>query len=272
MHISDLKKPRTMKRLQMVLLLTLPLSVLLASGKAAGQAASAGGALSPGLSVEYGLGHYAVTDEYFSTEKYSGTLPYLRVNWCREHAKSIYQLGLEVRTSSEIRNYSISTEITQLSFTQGFLYPLRQRSLFNRDLFLFVGPCSELFILMNTQDLAVSTLGFGMSSSVLISLGARAVIVMPLSPKLSAESTFQAGILSLGIRGIDDEMNDDVAAPKVLTPLSGTNASLRLGLRYRLLGAFHGQLAYQFSLTRITPWIPLLAASDTVIAGLTWSF
>lgn len=261
-----------MKLSKLVLLLTLPLSIPLLAGKASGQAASAGGALSPGLSVEYGLGHYAVTDEYFSTEKYSDTLPYLRVNWCREHAKSTYQLGLEVRTSSEIRNYSISTEITQITFTQGFLYPLRQRSLFNRDLSLFVGPCSEFFILLNTQNLAVSALGFGMSSSVLISLGARVVIVMPLSPKLSAESTLQAGILSLGIRGVDDERNDDVAVPKVLTPLSGTNASLQLGLRYRLSGAFLGRLAYQFNLTRITPWIPLLAASDTVIAGMTWSF
>ncbi|MCK4771941.1 MAG: hypothetical protein KAT18_03410, partial [Candidatus Latescibacteria bacterium] len=80
------------------------------------------------------------------------------------------------------------------------------------------------------------------------------------------------GLLSLGIRAVDDEMSDDAAAPKVLTPLAGTNASFRLGLRYRLSGAFYGRLAYQFTLTRITPWTPLLAASDTVIAGLTWSF
>jgi hypothetical protein len=251
---------------------TLSLSILFVTGKAAGQETSAGSVLGPGLSVEYGLGHYAVTDEYFSTEKYSGTLPYLRVNWCREHTKSIYHVGLEVRTSSEIRNYSISTDIMQFSLTQGFLYPLRKTSLFNKDLHLFAGPHTEIFLLMNTQNLAVSALGFGLSVSALISVGARAGFVMPLSPRLSAEGAIQAGILSLGIRTVDDETSEDAGDPKLLTPLTGTHSSLRLGLRYRLSDAFSGQLAYQFTLTRIKPWVPLLAASDTVIAGLTWSF
>ncbi|MCK4772349.1 MAG: hypothetical protein KAT18_05460, partial [Candidatus Latescibacteria bacterium] len=231
-----------MKQSQLILLLAQLLSLLLVAGKAAGQEVPAGGVFGPGLTVEYGLGSYSVTDEYFSAEKYSGTLPYLRVNWCREHERNIYQLGLEVRTSSAIRNYSVSTDIMQFSLVQGFLYPLLQTSLFNRDVHIFVGPSTEIFVLMNTQDLAVSALGFGLSTSALISLGARAEIVMPLSPKLSAESSLQAGLLSLGIRAVDDEMSDDAAAPKVLTPLAGTNASFRLGLRYRLSGAFYGRL------------------------------
>jgi len=255
-----------------VLSLVTCLGFLLPSGHAASQEISSAALLGTGITAEYGLGSYAVIDEYFSTEKYSGTLPYMRLNWSRAHEKAVYQLGLEARTSSEIRNYSVKTAITQFSFIQGFLYPLPRMVLFGRDLHLFLGPCSEIFILMNTQDLAVSALGFGMSVSALFSLGARAELVMPLSSKLGVEGLLQAGFLSLGIRAIDDETSDDAAAPKLLTALAGTNASLRLGLRYRLAATFSVRLAYQFTLTRITPWIPLLATSDTILAGLTWSF
>lgn len=251
----------------------LALALLLAvAGEAAGQEASSAALLGTGITAEYGLGAYAVTDEYFSTGKYSGTLPYLRVNWSRAHEKAIYELGVEARTSSQIRNYSVATTITQFSFIQGFLYPLPRMTVLGKDLHLFLGPYSEIFLLMNTQDLAVSALGFGLSISALISLGVRAEFVVPLSSKLSVEGAARAGLLSLGVRAVDEEMNDDAANPKLLTALAGTNAALRLGLGYRLSGAFSARLAYQFSLTRIRPWTPLLAASDTVLAGLTWSF
>lgn len=262
---------RAIDSLYLSLSLTLAL-LLISPGAVTGQEASSAAMLGTGITAEYGLGAYAVTDKYFSTGKYSGTLPYLRVNWSRAHEKAIYELGVEARTSSEIRNYSVSTTITQFSIIQGFLYPLPRKSVFGKDLHVFLGPCSEIFVLMNTQDLAVSALGFGLSMSVLISLGARAEFLLPLSPKLSLEGAARVGLLSLGVRAVDEEMNEDAANPKLLTALAGTNTALRLGLGYRLSGAFSARLAYQFSLTRITPWTPLLAASDTVLAGLTWSF
>ena len=246
--------------------------VVFTAPPAAGQELSPAARLGTGLAIEYGLGSCAVTDEYFSAEKYTGTLPWLRVQWRRAHERAVYQLALEARTSSRIRNYSIATRLTQVSLVQGFLYPLPQKTLLGRDLALFLGPCTEIFLLVNTQDLAASALGFGLSTSVLLSLGIRAEFILPLSSKLSVEGAARAGVLSLGVRAVDEEMNDDAANPKLLTALAGTHAVLRLGLGYRLSGAFTARLAYQFSLTRLTPWTPLLAASDTVLTGLTWSF
>jgi hypothetical protein len=46
-----------------------------------------------GITQEYGIGNYAVTDEYISKEKYSGTLPYYKVGWANQHEDYVYHLG-----------------------------------------------------------------------------------------------------------------------------------------------------------------------------------
>jgi len=239
---------------------------------ARGQGSSTAVLPGAGLAFEYGLGSSAVTDEYFSSEKYSGSLPLVHVSWTRAHERAVYRLGLEARTSSRLRNYSVATAITQVTFHQGFLYPLHARTLLGRDLHLFLGPCTEFFVLVNSQDLAVSALGFGASVTVLLALGIHGEAVLPLSEKIELTGFVRAGLLSFGMRAIDDETNDDAGAPKILTGLAGTHTTLRFGLGYRLSNAFRLSGGYQFSLTRITPWTPLLAASDTALFGLSWSF
>jgi hypothetical protein len=44
-----------------------------------------------GITVEYGIGSYAVTDEYISAEKYSGSLPYYSITWANQHSDYVYR-------------------------------------------------------------------------------------------------------------------------------------------------------------------------------------
>ena len=111
-----------------------------------------------GISFEYGIGNYSVKDEYISKEKYSGTLPYYSFGWIRNHNKYVYRLNMDYRYSNDIYNYNVSTGINQLMLSQGFLYPLKKKTLFKNDLYIWLGPSTEFFLYYNKPNIAF--LGF----------------------------------------------------------------------------------------------------------------
>lgn len=222
-----------------------------------------------GITVEFGRGGYAIIDENISREKYSGSIPYIGLEWARDHTRNHFRFGFEAMSSSGIRNYNVSTTINQISIHQAFLYPLSDIPVFKRDATVLVGPSTEFFILLNNQDVAVSALGFAQSVAALISIGARAEMVMPFSSRLQAEGSLRAGILSLGVRAVDDERTNESPA-RLLTALSGTHVVFRLGIRCSISERWSCRLAYVSDVTRIRPWQPLLSASDSLIFGLTW--
>ncbi len=222
-----------------------------------------------GISVECGLGKYSVRDEYISKEKYSGTLPNIGVQWTRSHSTYCYHLSLDYRHSSDIDNYNVSTNIYQFTLRQGFLYSVSKRSPFLRDLFVFLGPSTDLHFFSNEPLIAVSGFDYAQSYAVLLSLGLRGQALMPLGHGLQAEGQLQFGAVSLGIRMVDDE-EEDVSPVKPLTVFAGTNLLFRLGVRYHLVGRLSLKGSYGLQMTRISSWEPLLAVSDNLIATVTY--
>jgi hypothetical protein len=254
----------TVRSIILCLLLLAPASELLAEDSLFHQ-----GVFPSGISVEYGLGKFSVRDEYISRERYSGTLPRIGAVWSRSHRKYSYYLSLEYRHSSEISNYNVSTDIYQFTLHQGFLYPLSKASLFSRNLFVFLGPSTELNSFYNKPQIAVSGFDYAQSFAVLISLGLHTQVIMPLGHGLQTEGQLQFDALSLGIRMVDDE-EEDVSPVKPLTVFSGTNLLLRLGMRYHLSDALSLKGSYGLQMTRISAWAPLLAASENVIMTVTY--
>lgn len=224
-----------------------------------------------GISVEYGLGKYSVRDEYISKEKYSGTLPSFTANWSRFHNKYGYYLSFEYGSSSNIKNYNVSTDIYQFALNQRFLYPLPKMSLFAKDVYAFLGPATELYFFYNKQNIAVSGFDYAQSFAALFSIGVNSEIIFPIRNNLQAEGSLGLSILSLGFRMVDME-EEDVSPVKLLTLLSGTNASFRLGIRYNLFDNFSLKFAYKLHITRISSWDPLLSVSDNLIATVAYEF
>jgi hypothetical protein len=224
-----------------------------------------------GIVIEYGVGNYSVKDEYISKEKYSGTLPNYSFGWARKHDTYVYQLDLYYRYSSQIKNNTITTEINQFTLNQGFLYSLNKISLFQKDLYLWLGPTTELFFFSNDQNIAVSGFDYAQSYAGLLSAALNAKGIYPLNQVWIIESSVRFSVLSLGFHMVDNE-EDDQSPVKFLTLFSGLNASFELGTRYYLWESLLIKLAYRFELTRITAWEPLLAASDNVMIGLTCGF
>jgi hypothetical protein len=224
-----------------------------------------------GITLEYGIGSYAVTDEYISEEKYSGSIPYYSINWTNQHADYVYHLGIDYRYSSDIKNNNVSTDIYQFNLNQGFDYALPKFRLFNKDAYLYLGPSTELFFYYNNQNIAVSGFDYAQSIALLISLGVNSELFYQLSNKFYIETSLDFDLLSLGFRMVDSEETDE-SPVKLLTVISATNTVFRLGLRYYLLENLSIKAAYLFNLTRIDAWEPLLSASDNVVFTLTYGF
>lgn len=216
-----------------------------------------------GINIAYGLGNYSVKDESISNEKYSGNLPYFSCGWVRKHNKYVYQLKFNYRNSKEIKNYNVSTVITQFSLNQGFLYPLKEKSLFNKDLFLWIGPSTEFFFYISEPQVA----SYGLLNANLFSLGFNVYGIYPINNKFNIESSLEITALSLGSRTDDTDQSF-----KLLTLFSGLNSSFNIGARYFLFNQLSVKLSYRFEFARVSSWDYYAAASDNIVLGLTYNF
>ena len=224
-----------------------------------------------GISLEYGVGSYAVTDEYISKEKYSGAFPYYGIRWVKPHDNYVYHLGLSFRNSSDIKNNNVSTDIYQFTLNQGFNYALPKFTMFGNDVYLYLGPSTELFFYYNSQNIAVAGFDYAQSIAMLISLGLSSELYYKLSNNFYIETSLDFNILSLGFRMIDNEESDE-SPVKILTAISATNASLRLGTRYKIKENLSIKASYLFNLTMINTWETLHSASDNLIFTITYGF
>lgn len=225
----------------------------------------------PTISIEYGLGNYSVKDEYISKEKYSGSLPFYKISWINPQQNYIYHFSLDYGYSSEIKNYNVSADIHQFTLNQGFSYTLPSFSLFDKDVYTYLGPSTEIFFYYNKQNIAVSGFDYSQSIVALISAGITSQLYYKLRADLNIEGSLDFSVLSLGIRSVDTEESDETPA-KILTLISGTNLNFKIGPRYYLLDNLSIKAAYLFHLTRISSWEPLLSASDNVVLTLAYGF
>ena len=249
-----------------------PLLIILLSGILFGQDSLNQKAIFPGgISLEYGIGNYAVTDEYISKEKYSGTLPYYSIEWASQHSDYVYHLRVDFRNSTEIKNYNVTTDIYQFTLNQGFNYALPKFTMFKKDAYLYLGPSTELFVYFNEQNIAVSGFDYSQSFALLISAGFSSRLFYRLWNDLNIEGSLDFSLLSFGFRIVDTEETDETPV-KILTLISATNLVFDVGPRYYLLDNLSIKAAYLFHLARISSWEPLLSGSDNVVLTLTYGF
>jgi hypothetical protein len=224
-----------------------------------------------GVSLEIGIGRYAVTDEYISKEKYSGSLPYYSIMWANQHSNYVYHLKIDFSSSSKIKNYNVSAFIYQFTLNQGFSYALPKLTMFNKYAYLYLGPSTELFFYYNKQNIAVSGFDYAQSFALLISAGVNSQLFYKLWNDFSIDGSLDFNVFSLGFRMVDMEENNESPA-KILTLISANNIVFTFGPRYYLFDNLSVKAVYLFHLTRISSWEPLLSASDNVVFTLTYGF
>jgi len=222
-----------------------------------------------GISVGYGLGSYSVKDEYISKEKYSGTLPYLNVEWVRFHSKNAYRLEFEYRYSSNISNNNISAEVLQFTFNQDFIYPLGNFSLFSGRVYAYLGPSMQFFYNGINYDFAspgtfITPKTFGIIGS----LGINTEFIYAVNNKLKVEGFLRSNLLSFSGKKYDEQKYKNESVPTLLSVFTATKIDFDLSIRYYLVNRVSISIGYKFDLSRIDKWNPYIAASNSLIASL----
>jgi len=229
--------------------------------------------LRSGIAVALGVGRYSMRDEYFSAEKYSGTLPQFAATWSRLSESSGYSIGVEHRNSAELRNNNITAGVTLFSLDLDYLYRVATFRFLGGDARVFLGPSTGFFMYFSDLHIAFSELDIPYSFAILLPLGVSSTMLLPVSGRLQLSGSVRSSVFSLGLRMVDLVEDVDEESPvRFLTPPTGTNASIAVGIRYALMDRLSLDAGYELQLLRIRSWDPLLAASDNVSAGFTVGF
>ena len=229
-----------------------------------------------GLNIDYGAGRFAVQDDFFSREKYSGTLPYFKIGWSRFYGNRAFELNLKYGSSSEIKNNQLAANVVLFSLEWNYLYPVGTFSLFSKKVYSYLGPYAEFFTYYNRLNFARDGIFLDFSFATFFSFGAHPMFIIPIREKLQFESSLQMNVFSVVIRMPElmevDDNGDDESRLKLLTPFNGLNSQINFGIRYYLFEAFSLKLRYELHLTRIATWEYLLAANDNIILTATYHF
>ncbi|KPK86064.1 MAG: hypothetical protein AMS27_05850 [Bacteroides sp. SM23_62_1] len=226
-----------------------------------------------GILVGYGQGLFSVKDEYISKEKYSGTLPYLNLEWVRFHNKNAFRLEFEYRNSSNIKNNKISAEVMQFAFNQDFIYPVGNFPLFSRNVYAYVGPSAQFFFYNINYNFAqpgtfISPKTFGIIGSLAIN----AEFICPVNKKLRIEGLIRSTLLSFSGKDYDERRYENEPGPALLSVITATKFDFDLSMRYYLVNKVSAALRYRFDLVRIHKWDPYIASSNNLIISLNYTF
>lgn len=226
-----------------------------------------------GILIGYGQGLFSVKDEYISKEKYSGTLPYLNVEWMRFHNKNAYRLEFEYRKSTNIENNKISAEVLQFVFNQDYIYPIGNFLLLSRNVYAYLGPSAQFFFYNIKYNFGqpgtfISPKTFGIIGS----LAVNTEFICPVNKKLMIEGLIRLNLLSFSGKDYDERIYENEPGPTLLSVFTATKFDFDLSIRYYLINKVSVALRYRFDLLRIHKWDPYIASSNNLIISLNYTF
>lgn len=228
------------------------------------------------ISFNYGMGHFLVRDDFLTTERYSGAMPFFSVDWTSLRENSGFRVLFSVHSSNKIQNRNMTADVLNFSLIRDYFVYFKQFQLFSKECTLLAGPSTEMFVYSNRQDYATDGIFLDLSFASLISLGANATMSMPLNNRLAVETDFRSNIFSLGIRmPLVNDVNgaeNDHSRFKLLTVLKAINATCNWGLRSTLFKNLSVKAVYRFQFTNIRVWERLSSASDHFVLALSYHF
>lgn len=226
-----------------------------------------------GISLGYGLGYYSVQDEYISDETYSGTLPHLNLEWIRFHNKIGYRLEFEYQTSGNISNNNISANVMQFVFNQDFAFPVGSFPILSKRVYTYLGPSAQFFYYdikynFGQPGTFISPNTFGIIGS----LGINGEFIFPVNEKLRIEGLLRSNLLSFSGKKIDEYKYEDEPSPTLLSVITATKMDGNIDIRYTIIRRFSATIGYKFDLLRIHKWDPYIAASNSLVLSINYTF
>jgi len=223
--------------------------------------------LGEGIFVQGGLGYLALRDDYISNEKYSGSLSYFELGWLRSRDSSASRFSMEYRSSSDVKDNNVSANVVQAALNLDYLYPVGAFSLFDRDVFAFLGPSAETYLYFRTQNIANGgeAIFNAYSFATFFTLGINSELVLPLRSFFSAEWSGRLNLVGFGGRLVNLQINSNEKFFKLVSIISGIQGTTNILLRYNVSDALMLKAGYRLEVRQSNSWDYLLSASDNLI-------
>ena len=237
----------------------------------AGQAPDADHPAVPsGFALALGTGPYAVHDDYLSHERYTGALSYLRASWTHVGQGKGYRLAFGYDGSGDVSNHTVSARIDHAELNVDYFHRVGRFRLLSRDAQLFVGPTGGFALYVNQPDVSGNVLDLMVSFAALLSAGANAQAVLPVSRRLHVTGSLRTTVLSMALRMVD-LVGEDESPVGLLTPLKGFSSTVGLDARYSLLSHVAVGVGCELVMLRIRSWDKLASAGNNLFVQLTVS-
>jgi hypothetical protein len=215
------------------------------------------------------MGYLALRDEHISNEKYSGSSLWFALYWSKYHETHGFRIGMSYQKASDIKNHNVSANATIGSFDLVYQYPVGTFTLFNRKVWVSLGPGTNIVFHTRKQNIAQnpgSEQDIYQSGAWLFSLSIRGEAILPVSEIFQTESSLQLGLVSLG--GGTGGLSKISESMKWLTLFSGLHASAEIGVRYFPMKCISIKAGYVLDVIRIDSWNYLLAGRDNVFVSI----
>ena len=232
-----------------------------------------------GIMVGYGQGLYSVRDKYISKNKYAGPISSLNVTWSQFNKNRGVRLKFDYRSGSEIKNFNLSTNIKEFSFTGTYIFSNGTLNLFSKKVYIYLGPSWDFYLHFRNQNMASHMMATTLSSATLVSLGLNSEFICPIKPKLQAEGSLGLNLLSLGGR-LPDLETEEAKMIKLLPFYSAMIDYFHFVLCYRFMKQVSFGIGYQFRLVWFKSskewetedgWYGLSVVNDNLLFRLTWN-
>lgn len=225
-----------------------------------------------GISVESGGGTYRLQDEFLTGDRFFGPMPYFAVSLSRFRDHHGFRLGMKVLSSHDISSRYVTADVSQISLRRDDIYPIGRVSILDRDLAMYAGPFTEIFIYNASPQMArFELVPRDISFAVLFSIGAHSEIIVSLQQSLRMEASAHLSLMSIGLRSYDF-FDNQASMFGLYGPLSGLNVTAAIGLRYQVTRRLSARLADHLQLTRIRERGPRISIANNLIGGLTFHF
>ena len=236
--------------------------------------------LTRNLSLHTNLGFSSITDRQISEYTYFGTTTCLGLSYFKMYQTfgSFFRLNYENGSNIEYENTSAATYNILLSY--GKVYPVKGINLFGNDLQTYMGPSSDIYFHLRTQNASLNIMAPTFSYALLFSLSFNTIVVYPINSLLACEGDFSVTAISFGSR-FPNIVSEQINLFKLLPFYKALRNSDRIALVYRPYGFLQLKAGYEFNFfgiksfedsTESTDWASLRSLNNLSFIEIDFKF
>jgi hypothetical protein len=201
--------------------------------------------LSRSISIYKSEGNCSINDKQISENTYSGTTGSIGITYMGSHQTYGPYFKFNYENGSKIQYNKTSATINNILLSYGMIYPIKGLKLFNKNLYAYLGPSTDIYFHLRTQNVSFNIIAPTVSYALFFSLSLNAIVVYPVNKKIACEGIFSATAISFGSRFPNIDYKQ-INLFKLLPFYKALRNSDRIALAYHPFGFLTLKAGYEF--------------------------